>query len=91
MDNPEWLSAKDAAQKLGLSRSVVYQLVASEKIDHYKVGPNGGRIRFRVEDLEAYIAKCRVSQPAAKAAIPSRKEYVSKYDHSKPGRPLRRS
>jgi excisionase family DNA binding protein len=87
MSEANWLDVKQAAERLGLSRSIVYQLAASGKLAHYKIGPNGGRIRFRPEDIAAYLEGCRVGGPAPPAPTPKRPRYQPKYDHSKPGSP----
>jgi excisionase family DNA binding protein len=65
MSEAGWLTVKEAAVALGLSPSIVYQLAASKKLAHYKVGPNSGRIKFRPEDIAAYLEGCRVGAPEA--------------------------
>jgi excisionase family DNA binding protein len=90
MSDNAWLSVAEAAESLGLSPGVVYRLASSGQVAHYKVGPSGGRIRFRPEDIAAYLEKCRVGPKSVAAAPAPRREYVSKYDHSKPGSPRRR-
>ncbi|HZL38112.1 MAG TPA: helix-turn-helix domain-containing protein [Tepidisphaeraceae bacterium] len=50
-------SVKAAAQRLGVSVSKLYQLAASRKISHYRIG---GKILFSEADVDAYLASCRV-------------------------------
>lgn len=87
MSDTRWLSVKEAGEALGLSRSIVYQLAASGKLAHYKVGPNSGRTRFRQQDIDAYLEGCRVEPPAKVQAAPKRRRYQAEFDHSKPGSP----
>jgi excisionase family DNA binding protein len=84
-----WLSVKDAAEYLGLGRSSVYEIVAAGRLACYRIGPNRGRIRFRPADLDAYLERMKVGTKVKTQPAPPREEYVSIYDHSKPGGPLR--
>lgn len=47
------LSINDAAHFTGFSKSHLYKLTHYRKIEHYK--PNGKKIFFKREDLEAYL------------------------------------
>jgi excisionase family DNA binding protein len=51
------LTVKEAAKRLGISQSKLYQLVSERKIAHYRVG---GKIVFAEADLDAYLESCRV-------------------------------
>ena len=51
------LSAKDAAEFLGISQFYLYKLKHQGKISCFK--PNGGRIYFKTEDLERWIFRNR--------------------------------
>lgn len=75
----KWLSVNDVAAELGLGRSSIAALVASNRLACYRFGPNGGRIRFKPEDVEAYVESTR-SGPKVKApAPPKRPVYIPKY------------
>jgi len=50
-------SVKEAAKRLGISQSKLYQLVSLRQIAHYRVG---GKIVFGEADLVAYLDSCRV-------------------------------
>jgi excisionase family DNA binding protein len=50
-------SVKEAAKRLGISQSKLYQLVSVRKIAHYRVG---GKIVFAEADLTSYLEQCRV-------------------------------
>ena len=76
----EWLGVKEAAEALGLSRSVIYTLVAQGKLACYRLGPNGGRLKFKASDLEAYVEGARVG-PKPKAAPRPAPVPRAKYDH----------
>lgn len=58
--SPRLLTVADAAKRLNISTSLVYQLVESGKIAVHRVGTGRGTIRFRVEDIDSYIDSCRV-------------------------------
>ena len=51
------LSLTEAAAYLGISKSHLYQLTSKGLIAHYK--PNGKKIYFRKEDLDAYLLRNR--------------------------------
>lgn len=56
----EWLDLKQAAPLVGMSAYSLRQVVLKGKIEHARVGPKGGLIRFRREWLEDYLESCRV-------------------------------
>ncbi len=51
-------SVKTAAERMGVCESIVYGLVASGAIPHYRIGAPGrrGAIRIAEADLESYLA-----------------------------------
>jgi excisionase family DNA binding protein len=59
------LSVDDVARMLKLSRSKVYAL--KEKIGHYRFD---GAVRFREEDVFAYLDRCRVNGKRERKAAP---------------------
>ena len=59
------LTVEDVARMLKLSRSKVYAL--KEKIGHYKLD---GAVRFREEDVYAYLDRCRVNGEQARKPVP---------------------
>jgi excisionase family DNA binding protein len=56
------MTVQDVAALLGVSKSLVYQLVETGKIACHKVGTGRGIIRFRDADVEAYLKSCRVEK-----------------------------
>ncbi len=54
------LRIRQVAERLGISQALVYSLVSSGKIGCYRIGLGRGAIRFREEDVEAYLQTCRV-------------------------------
>jgi excisionase family DNA binding protein len=74
-----WLSVNDVAKELDLGRSSIYALVASGKLACYRMGPNGGRLRFKPCDLEAYVEGVRVGPKVKADPVPRREKYVPKY------------
>lgn len=52
-----YMSAKAAAEMLGLTANWLYRLKAERKIPFYRIG---GRVFFKEEDLQAYIESSRV-------------------------------
>jgi excisionase family DNA binding protein len=69
-------TVKQAAERLGVCTSVVYDLVATGALPHYRIGKQGCRGSIRIErvDLEAYLVsqrreeKPKVSNPPARKA-----------------------
>ena len=59
MSAPALLSIADAARYLGLCTRSVQSLVADGRLACYRIGPDGGRVRFSVADLDVYVARCR--------------------------------
>jgi excisionase family DNA binding protein len=53
----EAMTVTEAAKRLQISGSKLYQLVAKRLITHYRIG---GKIVFFEDDLAAYLATCRV-------------------------------
>jgi excisionase family DNA binding protein len=51
------VTVNQAAKKIGVSASKLYQLVSARKIAHYRVG---GKIVFSDDDIAAFLAGCRV-------------------------------
>ena len=54
----EWLRPKDVSALLKVSKPLPYQWVKRGLIPHYKLADKV--IRFKKEDLEAFIGKCRI-------------------------------
>jgi excisionase family DNA binding protein len=59
------LSVEELADKLGVSISLVHELVTRKRIPCYRIGTGRGTIRFEEADVEDYLQSCR--QPAASA------------------------
>ncbi len=67
----EQLTIKEAAALLRLSPGSVYQLCASRKLRHRRVGPNGrGKILIPTDAIEEYLAGATVE--TAEIAPPPR-------------------
>ena len=54
---PRLLTVREAAEALGISKSKTYELIHQGLLPAYR--PGGG-LRIAVEDLEAYLVKCKV-------------------------------
>jgi excisionase family DNA binding protein len=54
------LSVREAADRLGIAVSTLYDLVRQRRINHHRVGTGRGRILFSEQDLSAYLASCKV-------------------------------
>jgi excisionase family DNA binding protein len=54
------LTVKQAAERAGVSPSLIYALVAEGRLRHIRLGREGRRgvIRIRAEDLVELIANC---------------------------------
>jgi excisionase family DNA binding protein len=55
------LTVKEAAQRLGISESLVYEWCAEGVLPHYRFGRNGRRGRILIDETEfaAFLAGCR--------------------------------
>jgi len=51
------MTVAEAAKKIGVSPSKLYQLAAARAISHFRIG---GKIVFSDLDVDAYLASCRV-------------------------------
>ena len=54
------LNVKTVAMRLGVSSSTVYDLAYQRKIPHRRIGAGRGRLLFAEEDVEEYVAACKV-------------------------------
>jgi excisionase family DNA binding protein len=61
------MTVSEAAKRIGISVSKLYQLAASRAISHYRIG---GKIVFSDNDIDAYLASCRVGAVAPSAPAP---------------------
>ncbi len=61
------LPVKQAASNLGISASLLYQLVGRRAVPHYRIG---GKILFDEQELVAYRQGCRVG-PVTATATPA--------------------
>lgn len=51
------MSMADVAERLGVTKRTAERLYAQRVITHYRIG---GSVKFSRDDVEAYIASCRV-------------------------------
>lgn len=59
-----WLSMRDVCEHLGLSRPAVQRFIDDRRLRPYRM--TSGRLRFRPEDVEAFIASCRIEPGSTK-------------------------
>lgn len=57
--NKQVLTADEAADYLGITRSYLYKMTMRKEIPYYK--PNGKNLYFDLDELNSWIKKCRVS------------------------------
>ncbi len=67
-----YLTAVEAAKLLGISRQSVDILVKTGKLAVYRIGPDGGTIRFTEADLEQYLESCRMFGAKSQSRAASR-------------------
>jgi excisionase family DNA binding protein len=58
--NDELLTARQAAERLGVTAETIYALCRANRLAHYRIGAGGGSIRIRPSDLRRYLRGCRV-------------------------------
>jgi excisionase family DNA binding protein len=57
------LTPKQAAERLSVSLSLVYQLLRQRKIPAYRVGVRGrGKWLIEEQDLNVFLATCKVEE-----------------------------
>jgi excisionase family DNA binding protein len=63
------LTVSEAAERIGVSDSLVYQWIEERRIPHYRLGGRGKRGCIRIEeaDLVEFLAGCRQE---AKPGVP---------------------
>lgn len=67
MDEPEFLTARQAARYLNVSQGLIYRLCATRKLPHYKFGDGQGAVRIARDDLLEFVRGCRVEKRDADA------------------------
>ncbi len=76
------LTVKTAAEKLGVSETLVYGWCASGQLVHLRLGGKGKRGAIRIEeaDLAAFLASCRQGEqpeiPPTPKAPPLKLKYL---------------
>jgi excisionase family DNA binding protein len=61
------MTVEQAAKKIGISVSKMYQLVSARAVSFYRVG---GKIILSEADVDAYLASCRVGAVTPTVAAP---------------------
>lgn len=61
MDTP-FLTVQQAAQRAGVSESLVYEWCKKKLLPHYRLGVNGagGKILIDPDDFDGFLASCKV-------------------------------
>ena len=63
------MTVHEAAEKLGISASTLYDMARQKKISHRRIGTGRGRVLFTDEDLEEFLRSSSVKalslQPTA--------------------------
>jgi excisionase family DNA binding protein len=56
------LTPAEAAERVGVSLSLIYQLCTEKRLPHYRIGGDGRRGKLLIDeaDLAAFLAACRV-------------------------------
>jgi len=57
-DQPEWLSTRQAAARLGVTLRSLYRFIDEGDVAAYKFGRV---IRLRASDVDSYIESCRIA------------------------------
>lgn len=59
------MTVEQAAERLSVSKSIVYGLIEAGKLACHRIGLKRGTIRISASDLDAYLQSTRSSQSAA--------------------------
>jgi excisionase family DNA binding protein len=75
------MTVKAAAERMGISDSLVYELRACGLLPHIRIGRPGSRgcIRITDADIDAFIASQKVGGEAPARAPPQRQKNVFKH------------
>jgi excisionase family DNA binding protein len=57
METSMWLTVKDVANRLAVSKASIYQLVQRNHLEHVRIGTGRGTIRIKEESLDAYLKR----------------------------------
>ena len=68
MRSDEFMNAEDVAQYLHLGKNTVYQLAKTGKLASYRVGR---KLKFTIEDVEAYVTSTHKAQGAPQIGKPA--------------------
>lgn len=70
------LSVKEVAQRVKVSEAIVRAWITSGKLPHYRLGAPGrrGKIAVKPEDLETFLASCRVEPNSVNRLNPQRQK-----------------
>lgn len=59
-DGDGMLTVAEVAARLRVSRGLIYSLVEENLIGHIRIGTGRGTIRFTEDDVQEYLASCRL-------------------------------
>ena len=64
------MNVRQAAERLEISQSLVYSLIAAGQLRHCRVGHGRGRLRIPPDAIEEYLARCTFGVREEKPAAP---------------------
>src|SRR5262245_23772227 len=70
LPNGEMITVKEAARRLGLCRSSVYEMVDRGQLPSRRIGPRRGKVMIAAESIEAYLAAATIFRRIT--SLPSR-------------------
>jgi excisionase family DNA binding protein len=75
------MTVKSAAERMGISDSLVYELCACGSLPHVRIGRPGSRgcIRLTEADIQEFLASQKVGGSAATRAPPAKQKKVFKH------------
>ena len=74
MPEEQYLNAEQAARFLDTTKAALYQLTCRRRLPYFR--PGGGRIYFKLADLQEYIESARI--PSAVGLLPGSKNGKTK-------------
>jgi excisionase family DNA binding protein len=74
------VTIKQAAERTGMSTSLLYQICAERRLPHFRLGRDGkrGKILIEESDLDAFLAASRVEAGAGTGPAPALKHLTRK-------------
>jgi excisionase family DNA binding protein len=83
MESP-LLKIPEVAQRLSVSTSFVYEIIAEGRLGHHRLGRGQGALRVSEQQLAAYLASCESAPAENQAAVTRPRPRPEAFSHLPP-------